>query len=607
MAMKSLLDILEDRARCQRDRVVYTFLPDGEIQCGTLTFGSLYEKAVTLARALNRVCAPGDRALLLYPAGLDFIVAFLGCLFAGVIAVPVYPPRSRIANRRIFAVRQDAEPSILLTTSEILNKGFPTLLAGLRPLATDIHESSGSHRLDRSPRGDEVAFLQYTSGSTASPRGVIVSHENIIQNSACLKEAAQYGADTVAVTWLPHFHDMGLIEALLQPIVHGFPTYIFPPAAFLQRPLRWLSVISRYRATHSGAPNFAYDLCTQSLSRQTLTLDLSCWRLAYNAAEPIRQETLERFSGAFGPYGFRRNAFYPAYGLAEATLQVAGGVKGEGPRYVVPPHAASVAAQDELGGAKYQPRTLVSCGRPLADTHIAIVDPKTHEQCEERQVGEIWVAGTSVSRGYWHREKETGETFGARIRRTGKGPFLRTGDLGLMIEGELFVTGRLKETIIVQGRKHFSQDLEDTARRSYEFLMPAKYAAFGISNGRFDEVILLIELSRQDVRAFRNKEIPTRFENVVSAIVGGVCEEHDVRPASVVFLKPCSIPHTSSGKIQRFRCQDLYLHGGFNVLYESKSRLKQPRSLSMVGSFYEANNHALLQDEARAHCEDRPY
>jgi acyl-CoA synthetase (AMP-forming)/AMP-acid ligase II len=381
---------------------------------------------------------------------------------------------------------------------------------------------------------------------------------------------------------------MGLIEGLLQPIVHGFPTYIFSPGAFLQRPLRWLSVISRYRATHSGAPNFAYDLCTKSLSQQMLNIDLSCWTLAYNAAEPVRQETLQRFSEAFSPYGFRRHAFYPAYGLAEATLQVAGGVKGQGPRHVILPDESSMGAQNEHGGGKHQARELVSCGRPLADTGIAIVDPETHEKCEERQVGEIWVNGTSVTRGYWHREKETGETFGARISRTGEGPFLRTGDLGLMIDGELFVTGRLKETIIVQGRKYFPQDLEETARRSYEFHMPAKYAAIGISNGRCDEVVVIIELSRQDIRAFRSPGIHRGFESVVSAIVGGVCEEHDVRPASVVFLKPGSIPHTSSGKIQRFRCKDLYLCGGFDVLYESKSRFKQSRTLSVVDSVPEA-------------------
>jgi 1-acyl-sn-glycerol-3-phosphate acyltransferase len=444
----------------------------------------------------------------------------------------------------------------------------------LRWLATDnVADDLAEEWREPAVSGNTLAFLQYTSGSTAAPKGVMVSHSNLLHNSAYIKEACDLTADSVAVTWLPPFHDMGLIDGIIQPLYTGFPCFLMPPQAFLQRPVRWLQAISRYRAIHSGGPNFAYELCIRKITpEQCTTLDLSSWCSAYNGAEPIRKGTLERFAEAFGAYGFRLRFFYPCYGLAEATLMVSGGLLKDEPVFCTV-QAAALEQNQSVEAPKQQQhvRTLVGCGRAIPDTEILIVRPELLTQCSPGEVGEIWVSGPSVAQGYWNRPEETEQTFWAYLADTGEGPFLRTGDLGFLKDGELFVTGRLKDLIIVGGRNHYPQDIELTVEQSHPALRSSGCAAFSVDVADEECLVVVAEVerhyqpgrSRQDGEPSFNPKgcLPPNVEGIVRAIRRAVVEEHDVRVHTVLLLKAGSIPKTSSGKIQRHACRAGFLAG----------------------------------------------
>src|SRR5262245_49659051 len=555
-----VIDILHARADSEKDRRIYTFLPDGENESASLIYGELEQKVLALVRYLSEFARVGDRALLLYQPGLDFIISLFACLFAGIVAVPAYPPRSNKSDARLDAIIKDAQASIILTTSPLIDR---LRSLNLPVFATDTVRNATSGAPVRSVY--PIAWLQYTSGSTSSPRGVMVTQDNLIQNSACLRQAAQYGNDTVAVTWLPHFHDMGLVEALLQPLIHGFPAYLFPAAAFLQRPLTWLSLISRYRATHSGAPNFAYQLCSKSVRNEQLeTLDLSTWSCAYVGAEPVHRQTLEAFYQRFSSRGFRWQALYPAYGMAETTLQIAGGINGKGPRFLevekasLRQHRIKAPAGDDVA-------SLVSCGYPLQDFTLAIVDPSEHRLCEPDEVGEIWVQGTSVAQGYWRRDDETQSVFNA-YTVDGKGPYLRTGDLGCLIDGELYVTGRLKEMLIVRGRNHYPQDLERTVLSVVEGVRCC--AAIQAEADCASHLVLLIEADRHLYRDFREETPGQNIQKVLMPLQKAVGDGHDLSFDHVIFLSPGAIPRTSSGKTQRLLCRARYLAGQLDPLWQ---------------------------------------
>jgi amino acid adenylation domain-containing protein len=543
----SLPGLLRRRAREQPEREAFIFLGDGEEEGARLTWAELEDRARAIALELRASLAPGDRALLLYPPGLEFIAAFFGCLYAGVVAVPAYPPRlNDRAQTRLRAMARDAEPRAALTTSTILAglRSLPPLpeLAALRWIATE--ELSGADADLPAPDAEAVAFLQYTSGSTATPKGVMVTHANLLHNERMIGEAFAQDEDSVVVGWLPLYHDMGLIGNVLQPLHAGGRCVLMAPVAFLQKPLRWLTAISRYRGTTSGGPNFAYELCARRISpEQREGLDLSSWRVAFNGAEPVRAETLERFAAAFAPCGFRREVFYPCYGLAEATLFVSGGTPGREPRI-----------------SEAEDRQLVSCGHAWGDQRIAVVDPETTIEREPGQVGEIWISGPSVARGYWRNPEATEHDFQARLAGSGEGPFLRTGDLGLFREGELYVTGRIKDLIILRGRNHYPQDLELTAERSHPDLRPGCGAAFSVEAGGEERLVVVQEVERQ-----RRKD----FEELTAAIRRAVAEEHEVQAHEVVLVRAGSVPKTSSGKIQRRLCRELYLTGNLSVVERS--------------------------------------
>ena len=546
----TVIDILRYRSSTQLQTQAFTFLEDGETQELTLTYHELDRRSRAIASQLQALNLAGERAILLYPPGLDYLSAFFGCLYAGVVAVPAYPPRNGRKAPRIQAIITDAEAKVALTTTAML----PTLesiltqqtnIGNFHGLTTD-NLAQGLEDSWQQPEinADTLAFLQYTSGSTGTPKGVMLSHGNLLHNAAVTYQLMEHSSSSVFVSWLPIYHDMGLIGGILQPLYGGFGCILMSPASFLQRPYRWLQAISRHKGTTSGGPNFAYEQCIQRITQQQKeTLDLSSWSVAFNGAEPIRQETLEQFAATFAECGFRGSAFYPCYGMAEATLMVSGGSKK-----VLPPSkivAKSLLEKNlvvEASANSEDPQTFVSCGPTIPEQQIVIVSPETLTRCSPDEVGEIWVSGPSVGQGYWNRKEQTEQTFHAYLPDKTDGPFLRTGDLGFLDNGELFITGRAKDLIIIRGRNLYPQDIELTVERSHSSLRSGSGAAFSVEVDNEERLVVVQELE------FRAKP---NLDEVTGAIRQAVASEHEVQVYAVVLIKPGTACKTSSGKIQR--------------------------------------------------------
>jgi amino acid adenylation domain-containing protein len=562
--------VVATRAESAPGEEAFVFLGDGEAEADRLTRGALDRRARALAARLARELgadAVGARALLLLPPGLDFVVAFLGCLYAGVVAVPAYPPRPSRRRRpdgpdeRLRAVLADSRPRVALVTgraAEGSGRGAGELPDGLPVVAVD-RVPDGEARAWRPPPEDPdaVAFLQYTSGSTAAPRGVEVTHRNLAANQRAIERAFDQSEESVVVGWLPLYHDMGLVGTVLQPIWCGGRAVLMAPAAFLQRPRRWLEAIDRYRATTSGGPDFGYALAARKAGGEAEGLDLASWRVAFDGAEPVRGATLDAFTRAFAPAGFRREAFLPCYGLAEATLFVTGApVDGEPEvREVSAAALERGRAEPAAEGSATPPVSLVSCGRPGAGLEVAVVDPERRARREVGSVGEIWVAGESVARGYFGRPAETAATFGARVLgeegEEGRGRWLRTGDLGFLAsDGGLFVTGRRKDLIIVRGRNLYPHDLERTAETAHPALRPGGAAAFGVDLEGEERLVLVVEVDRR-----REDEAAEAAAAARAAVVGA----HEVAVAEVVPLPAGELPRTSSGKVRRGECRRRYV------------------------------------------------
>jgi acyl-CoA synthetase (AMP-forming)/AMP-acid ligase II len=598
---QSLVDMLRQRSKLAPSARAYTFLADGETESAALSYTELDRRARAIAAALvDRGVRPGDRAILLFPPGIDFIPAFFGALYAQVIAVPCYPPHpSQLARSlpRLCAIANDADPAVVLCPSELaslapeLARHSPPLGAS-QWLATDtIADDLASEWRDPHVASDALAFLQYTSGSTASPRGVMVSHGNLLHNLELANHAEANDEQSVSVSWLPVIHDMGLIEGVLEPIFGGYPAYLMSPASFLQRPIRWLRAITQYRATNSGAPNFAYDLCVRKITTaQKATLDLSSWRVAYNGAEPIRAHTITTFHDAFKECGFRLNAFYPVYGLAEATLAVSSGGRSYEPVLIEASmeelHEGRVSAVSSRRFARNT--TLVASGPPALGTAVAIVDPHTRRRCNDGDVGEIWICSPSVAQGYWRRADDTSRVFRATIDGETSGPWLRSGDLGSMIDGELFVVGRIKDVLIVRGMKHFPQDLELTAERQHDAIRPGCTAAFAVEGPDGGPQIVvasevdprrLVEERMSRVLLFSQASDASLTPDARNAVVAvtravrhGIATEHGIQLHGVALLPPGRIPKTTSGKIRRHACADGWLEGSL----QSIAQWRQP-------------------------------
>jgi amino acid adenylation domain-containing protein len=546
-APSNLVEVIRRRAVAEPERLAYVFLADGEDDERPLSYGALDLRARAVAARLQALGLGGERVLLLFPPGLEYAAAFLGCLYAGAVAVPAYPPAGSRGVPRLLSILADCAPRAVLTTAALLAaverlREASGGLASIPCLDVDgIDAAEAAGWRDPGLTGDDLAFLQYTSGSTSAPKGVMISHGNLVANEGMIQEAFGTEESSVVVSWLPLYHDMGLIGGLLHPLWLGASCVLLSPLHFLQRPLRWLRAISRFGASASGGPNFAYELCARKVSpEEAAGLDLSRWRVAFNGAEPVRAEVLDRFARTFADAGFRSSAFYPCYGLAEATLLVSGGRTRD--------EVALLAAPLEgEGGA--EPVRRVSCGAVAAGLEVRVVDPDSAAECPPGRTGEIWVAGPAVARGYWNLPEASAETFGARFADS-RGSWLRTGDLGLQHGGELYVTGRIKDLIVIRGRNLYPQDVEWTAERSHAAARPGCGAAFSVDTEGEERLVVV-------------QEVATRggadLEQVAETIRRAVAEEHEVQVAVLVLVKAGGVPKTTSGKVQRRACRDLFL------------------------------------------------
>ncbi|QSQ26196.1 amino acid adenylation domain-containing protein [Pyxidicoccus parkwayensis] len=574
----SLLELLEARATEHADAPLFTFVGDVEGEEERLSHAGLLKRAQAIGATLQAVAAPGERAVLLYPPGLEYVTGFFGCLAAGVVAVPAYPPDPARLERtlpRLRAIIQDSQATVVLTTSFILSMAellfelAPDLRA-LRWLATDALPADAEAGWRRPALGREsLAFLQYTSGSTGTPKGVMLSHANLLHNLGLIGSAFQVRPDSVGVIWLPPYHDMGLIGGILQPLHGGFPVTLMSPMSFLQKPLRWLQAVSRFKGTISGGPNFAFELCARrATAEDAKALDLSTWEVAFCGAEPIRAATLERFAEVFAPAGFRREAFYPCYGLAEGTLIVTGEEKGRVPRVHVFEDAAlsqgrAVRGEPGVAGA----RAHIGCGTTLAEQKLLVVEPESREVCAPGQVGEIWVSGGSVAQGYWRKPQVTAETFQARPVGQEDGPaYLRTGDLGVLLEdGQLIVTGRRKDLIILRGRNLYPQDVESVVERAHGCVRPGGVAAFALETPSGEALAVVAEVGRELAEAAD----PEALAAVADTVRQAIARELEVQPHTLALLPPGAVPKTSSGKLQRFACRAALTSGELPVLWRS--------------------------------------
>ncbi len=562
----TLVSLLRKRVQEMGDRTAYQFLKEGEQGTDTITFDNLEYEARTIAARLQRTGDPGDRVLLAFPPGLDFIAALFGTFYAGMIAVPVNVPRPNKSLSRLQSIVKDSNASRILAISSVLERldrqmEIQSQAGLLEYIATDtIQEKNPDAWKEPSIFPDSLALLQYTSGSTGTPKGVMVSHGNLLHNLGFTHRFFGNSRNTRLVNWLPHFHDMGLIS-VIQPVFGGFPMVLMSPVHFVQKPVRWLRAISRFKATTSGGPNFAYDLCVQKITPEQMEgLDLSTWERAFNGAEPVRIETLDRFSHVFGPVGFCKKAFYPCYGMAESTLMITGATRTKEPgKLTIDTQALEINRIVPVLKAKDNGRCLISCGSTSPDQKLLIVDPEKRIPCASNSIGEIWISGPSVAKGYWNQAENTEYTFHAKLSNTGEGPFLRTGDLGFVRDGELFVTGRLKDLIIIRGLNHYPQDIESTVGKSHIALKSDASAAFSIDVKGEERLIIVQEVERVHIR---NLDI----EKVSRAIRKAVSKEHELQVYAISLIKPFSIPKTSSGKIQRRVCKSEFLNNTLKIV-----------------------------------------
>ncbi len=541
---RTLVQSLQRRAAQTPDQVALRFLAESAEHSVVLSYRDLDQRARTIASALQANAALGDRAVLLFPSGPDYVAAFFGCLYAGVIAVPAYPPEStrRHHQERLLSIISDAEPRLLLTIASLAD-GLAQIENAPPVLSVDTLDAPVADAWiapDLQP--DDIAFLQYTSGSTALPKGVQVSHGNLVANEVLIRRGfgIDLNPDDVIVSWLPLYHDMGLIGGLLQPIFSGVPCVLMSPAYFLGRPLRWLEAISQYGGTISGGPDFAYRLCSERVSESALErLDLSTWRVAYSGSEPIRLDTLDRFTEKFAACGFSSDNFFASYGLAEATLFVAGGTRGQGIPALRVDETALAANRAEPG----QGSAIMSCGTSQPEHAVLIVDPHTLNELPDNRVGELWATGPSIAHGYWRNPEATAKTFVQHAGRT----WLRTGDLGFIRFGEVYITGRLKDLLIVRGHNLYPQDIEQTIEREVEVVRKGRVAAFAVNDQGLEGIGIAAEISRSV-----QKILPP--EALIKAIRQAVAEAYQEAPSVVVLLNPGALPKTSSGKVQRAAC-----------------------------------------------------
>ncbi len=590
----TIVDVLLDKSVCLPKQTAYTFLADGEKESGSCTYQELDTQAKAIAVQLLSKVKPGDRALLVYPytAGLEFIASFLGCLYAGVIAVTDYP-RQHIKSLSQYQDRiANCQAGIILTTQEfadrvkgqlIAHPGIALKLKALPWIASDkvdLNLASGWQKPNID--GDTLAFLQYTSGSTGDPKGVMVTHGNVLHNSEVIYQSFGHHDRTKILMWLPMFHDMGLIGGVMQPLYTGLPAMLMSPIALAQKPFLWLQALSKYQITTSGGPNFAYDLLCQKITdEQRASLDLSNWQVAFTGAEPVRAETIAKFAELYKPCGFKPEAFYPCYGMAEATLFITGGNATERPKVNYLDKTA--LTKDEV--VTVMPdhpnsKAVVSCGHTWLEDEIIIVNTESKTECKDNRVGEIWAAGIGIGKGYWQKPEQTESTFRATLADKPSKTYLRTGDLGFIKDGELYITGRIKEMMILWGRNHYPQHIEETVETCHPALRLNHGAAFSVEVGGEEQLVIAHEINRTDLRNLNAEE-------VIGAIRLAVGEQNLANVFAVSLLKTGSIPKTSSGKIQRRACQSMFLDGSLNTVAQwQQSEIPDTDITDLAGQFF---------------------
>ncbi len=571
---ETILLALRVHARMHGDKIIYSFLDSDEV-CQTVTYSDLDESARCIARELLKYALRGDRALLIYSSGLEFIKAFLGCLYAGVVAVPSYVPKKNRNAERVLAIAHNCKPKLLLCTSETRRKlvgEFAAAVSESQIFVTDAADwQKGTTCVDNSGlpviRPEDLAFLQYTSGSTADPKGVMVTHGNIVANAQLIRNYFDFNDASVMISWLPMFHDMGLMGGVLAPLFVGFPSVLMAPNTFLREPVTWLRAVTKFRGTCMGAPNFAYDLCVRKITaKQKLQLDLSTLSIAYSGSEPVRAETLDQFSAAFATCGFHPDMFLPCYGMAETTLLVSGGPPLCDKKIIM---LDSSALSQHRVLESSTGKKIVSCGQIGSDQEVRIVHSETGIECIGNEVGEVWVTGKSVTQGYFCRPEETNDRFYGKLRGDNC-LWLRTGDYGFLRDGQLFITGRLKDVIIIRGRNIYPEDIERIVENHFAFVGPNACAAFSLDRNGEEQLMVVAESSREMARFFRAEislsigtgQLRQAFNNLRTAIT----EKLDVALSELVFVRPTTFPRTSAGKVQRYLCASQCNSGSLDVV-----------------------------------------
>lgn len=559
---ETLVHALHEHIQRRPQQTALIFLRDGEDDAVSLTYAELDARAKAIAGQMLTAVPDARRALLLHPPGLEFAAALCACFYAGVTAVPCYPPSSKLSSRsgeRFARLLKDAQAELVLTDSANVAKTFLHLkqASNVRLIATDKPLDSDDNVFsERKIQAGDLALLQYTSGSTGSPKGVMLSHANLMANLDSIKSRFGLSASSTVVSWLPPYHDMGLIGGILSALVCGYPLIMLDPRHFLQKPLRWLQAIDRYRADTSGGPGFAYDLCAAQIAPEQIeALDLSCWALAFCGAETVRAGTLRRFSRAFAGAGFPESALFPCYGLAEATLMATAVNRGAGARIVsFDSEALTVGRAKPAAGIGVPGSELVGCGRPGEGVALCIVDPQTKLVCPDGVIGEIWLAGDSVAGGYWGQPADSSEVFRNRIEAEGDSEWLRTGDLGFLSDGELYVSGRSKDLVIIRGRNYYPPDLEEAVCCSHPALALNACAAFSVDGDLGEQLVVACEIrrdARQSLDAAR----------VIRAMRAALSEFFELSADAVLLLRPGSLPRTTSGKIIRSACREAFSNG----------------------------------------------
>ncbi|MCI4669709.1 MAG: AMP-binding protein [Bacteroidia bacterium] len=560
-SLNHLLDL-----RCQEigDKTLYTFIGKDLSPIKELTYSQFRQSALKIASHLRKYTQPGDRAVLLFPPSLDYVEAYFGCLYAGVIAVPVFPPQMGRQIGRVMQIVQDSKPSAFMSTGVVFDQVKMIAPQWVKAAGDNWLSTDRLDEIDLDPPHEagrqDVAFLQYTSGSTGNPKGVVISHENLLVNEEMIRRGFGTDEHTQGVNWLPLYHDMGLIGTVLHPIYLGGSSVLMSPFTFLTGPQHWLKAISKYKGTCCGGPNFAFEMCVNKISEEVIDeLDLSSWKQAFNGAEPIRAKTLKRFEEKFARAGFNPESWRACYGLAEATLMVSTATSYSPKKEIRVDSESLKGAQVSISHSE-EGTSLVSSGIPVDGQEIKIVNLDTKEAQGELGIGEIWLQGKHIARGYWEKPEVNATEFNAYLPNGKDGPYFRTGDLGFLYEGELYITGRQKDLIIIRGKNHYPQDIEQTAMEAHPAIQAGGIAAFGVEDEKGEGLVLVSELVRNGLKKYKGEEITEAIRKEVSAI-------HELQPQAIVLIPRKGLSKTSSGKIQRRANKKAYLDGKLEVSF----------------------------------------